>query len=60
MGRAALAAVAKPSDPDGFYAAKAVSARFFGEQILPLAAGLEAAVTAGPDDLFALTPAQLR
>ena len=39
--------------------AKIVSARFFGEQILPAAIGLEAAVTAGADDLFALTPAQL-
>ncbi len=60
LGRAALAAGAHAeADPDGFYAAKRVSARFFGEQILPLATALESAVTAGPDDLFALTPAQL-
>ncbi len=54
-----LAMVAdKATDPD-FAAAKKVSAKFFGEQILPTAAGLLGAVTAGADDLFALTPAQL-
>ena len=42
-----------------FYEAKLVSAKFFGEQLLPEAAGLVGAVCAGADDLFALTPAQL-
>jgi 3-(methylthio)propanoyl-CoA dehydrogenase len=59
-GRAALVASAKSDDDtSGFYQAKTVSARFFGEQILPLATALESAITAGPDDLFALSPAQL-
>lgn len=47
-------------DPDGYYAAKVVSARFFGEQILPTANGLLGAVTAGTGDLFALNVDQLR
>ncbi|MGI9613236.1 MAG: acyl-CoA dehydrogenase [Acidimicrobiales bacterium] len=55
---AAEAMVAGDADRD-FYEAKVVSARFFGEQLLPTANGLEAAVTAGADDLFALTPDQL-
>jgi len=46
------------SDPE-FAAAKKVSAKFFGEQILPTAAGLHGAVTAGEADLFALSPSQL-
>ncbi len=36
-----------------------VSARFFGEQILPTAVGLMGAIEAGADDLFALAPAEL-
>jgi 3-(methylthio)propanoyl-CoA dehydrogenase len=60
MGRLGLAAAAKTDDPQGFYQAKLVSARFFGEQILPTVIGLEAVVTAGVDDLFALRPGQLR
>ena len=62
MGRLALAAAAADgaSDPDGFHQAKVVSARFFGEQILPTVIGLEATITAGAGDLFALTPDQLR
>ena len=63
VGRLGLAAQAKSSAPDGadgdLHQAKIVSARFFGEQILPTVLGLEAAITAGPDDLFALTPDQL-
>ncbi len=39
--------------------AKLVSAKFFGEQLLPAATALEGAVTAGAGDLFALTPDQL-
>ncbi len=57
--RAAIAASGMTSDPDGFYEAKIVSAKFFGEQILPGAAALESAVTAGAGDLFALKPSQL-
>ena len=46
--------------PDADFAeAKTVSARFFGEQILPTANGLLGAVTAGAGDLFALTAKQL-
>jgi acyl-CoA dehydrogenase len=41
------------------YEAKVVSARFFGEQLLPTAVGLERAVTAGAEDLFALSVDQL-
>ena len=37
-----------------------VSARFFGEHILPNAVGLMGAIEAGADDLFALAPAELR
>ncbi|MCP5032929.1 MAG: acyl-CoA dehydrogenase [Actinomycetia bacterium] len=64
MGRLGLAAVEAGDDmangPDGFHRAKVVSARFFGEQIVPTVVGLEAVVTAGADDLFALSPDQLR
>ena len=60
--RAALAARAvadRDGDPDGFYAARVASARFFCEQMLPEARGLLPAVTAGASPLYALTPAQL-
>jgi hypothetical protein len=60
--RAALAAgriTTQHGDPDGFHAAKIVSARFYGEQLLPRARALLPAVTAGSTDLYALTPAQL-
>ncbi|MEM9653262.1 MAG: acyl-CoA dehydrogenase [Actinomycetota bacterium] len=59
LAKGALAAREQTDDPDGFYAAKIVSARFFGEQILPGAAALEGPATAGADDLFALSPSQL-
>jgi len=65
MARLALAAVkagseaTEGSDDADFYQAKVVSARFFGEQILPTVIGLEATVTAGAADLFALSPDQL-
>ncbi len=58
-GRAAVLASAHDTDPDGFYAAKVTSAKFFGEQILPTATGLVGAVCAGAEDLFALSAAQL-
>jgi alkylation response protein AidB-like acyl-CoA dehydrogenase len=44
---------------DGFLAAKVVTARFYAEQLLPQVHGLVGAVTAGADDLYAVTPAQL-
>ncbi len=56
LGKAAL--VASGHD-DEFHRAKVVSARFFGEQILPTAVGLLAAVLAGDDDLYALDAAAL-
>jgi hypothetical protein len=60
LARAALAATtANDADEAAFRHAKVVSARFFGEQILPTAVGLLSAITAGSADLFALTPDQL-
>jgi hypothetical protein len=56
MAKGALAAVDRDDD---FHRAKVVSARFFGEQILPTVSGLVGAVEAGADDLYALTPSQL-
>ncbi len=59
-GKAALAARASldagsVSDDDRvFYESKIVSARFFGEQILPSTSGLAVTVMAGSDDLFAI------
>jgi 3-(methylthio)propanoyl-CoA dehydrogenase len=44
---------------DDFREAKVVSARFFGEQILPSVHGLLPAVQASADDLYALSAAQL-
>ncbi len=54
-----LAMKADASGDADFAAAKKVSAKFFGEQILPTAAGLHGAVTAGEADLFALSASQL-
>ena len=62
LARAALAAGADAgggADEAAFRHAKLVSARFFGEQILPTATGLLGAITAGSADLFAIAPAQL-
>ncbi len=61
VAKAALAAaeLADGDLPDGYAEARMVSAKFFGEQILPSVLGLEHAVTAGADDLFALSPHQL-
>jgi acyl-CoA dehydrogenase len=52
MGRAALAALAAPSDvkPE-FVTEKVLTARFYGEQILPLANGMVSAVKGGADIL---------
>jgi len=43
---------------EAFLAAKRTTARFYATQLLPQAAGLTGAVTAGFDDLMALAPAQ--
>ncbi len=59
LAKAALAAGEQTDDPDGFYRAKVVSAKFFGEQLLPGATALEGPATAGAGDLFALDPSQL-
>jgi 3-(methylthio)propanoyl-CoA dehydrogenase len=57
MARSALAA---PAAGDSEVAeTQLVLARFYAEQLLPAVAGLAGAATAGADDLFALTPAQL-
>jgi 3-(methylthio)propanoyl-CoA dehydrogenase len=44
---------------EAFLEARITVARFYAEQLLPQVHGLVGAVTAGADDLFALTPAQL-
>jgi len=58
-GLLAKAAAAAAGADDGFHRAKAVSARFFLDQIVPMAVGQLPAVLASADDLDALTPAQL-
>jgi hypothetical protein len=60
LTRSALAAAALRAGDGGgfsddFLAQKLVTARFFATQVLPRAAGLLPAVTAGPADLFAAT-----
>ncbi|MGZ4709498.1 MAG: acyl-CoA dehydrogenase C-terminal domain-containing protein, partial [Acidimicrobiales bacterium] len=62
MARQALAAKAIIDQGTGDTAqarAKLVTARFFAEQLLPAVKGLQAPVTSGPGDLFAIDPAQL-
>jgi len=62
MARSALTAVhllAAGSTDIPFLEAKIVTARFFAVHLLPQVKGLLPAVTAGKDDLLALTPAQL-
>ncbi|GAC1592966.1 MAG: acyl-CoA dehydrogenase [Acidimicrobiales bacterium] len=58
MARQALAVTRLPAG-DPYYEAKAITARFYCEQLLPQARGLLAAVTAGSRDLFALEPSAL-
>jgi alkylation response protein AidB-like acyl-CoA dehydrogenase len=60
LTRSALAAAALRAGDGGgfspeFLAQKVVTARFFATQVLPQAAGLLPAITAGPADLFAAT-----
>jgi 3-(methylthio)propanoyl-CoA dehydrogenase len=59
-GLLAKAVIAADELDDEFGRAKVVSARFFGEQILPSVHGLLPAVEASADDLYALSAAQLR
>jgi len=60
LAKGALAAAGGVGGFDaGYLASKVTLARFFGEQILPSVSGLLPAVTAAPDVLFDLTPAQL-
>ena len=57
MTRAALAAeqrLADGSDDDGFYHAKIITARFFGDHYLPRASAHLAIIKAGPDSTMAL------
>jgi 3-(methylthio)propanoyl-CoA dehydrogenase len=58
-GLLAKAALAALEHDDDFHAAKAASARFFGEQVLPTTGGLLAAVISSSDLLFQLTFNQL-
>jgi hypothetical protein len=53
LTRAALAARTATGFDAGFLDQKLVTAHFFATQILPQAAGLAPAVTAGAGDLFA-------
>ncbi|MEJ7582922.1 MAG: acyl-CoA dehydrogenase [Acidimicrobiales bacterium] len=62
MARSALVARRQLEDGTGetaFLEAKVVTARFFAQHLLPQVRGLLSAVTAGKDDILALTPAQL-
>jgi len=63
MARQALAAKAAldsatPGEAE-MLAAKVVTARFYVEQLLPAVSGLASPVTAGHEDLFAVSPADL-
>ena len=58
-GLLAKSALTASSRDDDFHRAKVVSARYFGEQILPTVAGLLPTIEAGADDLFLLSPVQL-
>ncbi len=57
IARERLAAGASGPDRD-FYAAKVVTAKFYAEQVLPLATAHLRAIQAGPDILLALTDDQ--
>ncbi|MDX1620983.1 MAG: acyl-CoA dehydrogenase C-terminal domain-containing protein, partial [Nitriliruptorales bacterium] len=53
-----LAGDADPAEA-AFYAQKVATARFYADNLLPLARGLVPAVTAGADELFAIEAAAL-
>ncbi len=60
LGVEALAATQAAAPlPAGFAEAKVATARFFAHHILPTGHGLLPTITAGKDDLFALTADQL-
>jgi len=59
LAKSAIAASAADDFDGAFLAARITSAKFFGEQILPTATGLLAAVTSPADDLYALAADQL-
>ena len=58
MARQALAVTRLPAG-DVYYEAKAITARFYCEQLIAQARGLLPAVTSGSRDLFALAPSAL-
>nr|WP_199067347.1 acyl-CoA dehydrogenase [Chromobacterium sp. ASV5] len=61
LGRAALIARQKLADGDldaDFLEAKIVTARFYGEHLLPQVSGLAAAITQGADSVLALPESQ--
>ena len=57
MAEVAGAKVAAGEDPDGFYAAKVTTARFYMERVLPQTAALVAQVMAGGASMMALEDA---
>ncbi|MBT3373762.1 MAG: acyl-CoA dehydrogenase [Rhodospirillaceae bacterium] len=62
LAKGALAAAALADQPGAdtpFLAGRVATARFFGEQILPQAPALLAAITAGAEPLYAIPPEQL-
>jgi 3-(methylthio)propanoyl-CoA dehydrogenase len=58
MAKQALAAHAATNDPDGYYAAKLVTAQFFFEQVLVSVEGLCQQAIAGSSSIMALRPEQ--
>ena len=58
-GLLAKSVVTASERDDDFHRAKVVSARYFGEQILPTVTGLLPAIQSNADDLYALTYTQL-
>jgi hypothetical protein len=62
VAKGALAAAALAAQPDAdtpFLAGRIATARFYGEQILPQAPALLAAITAGSEPLYAIPAEQL-
>ena len=57
MAEIAAGKVAEGADPDGFYAAKLATARFYMERVLPETGGLFAQVMAGGASIMALDEA---
>jgi hypothetical protein len=61
MGRSAVIAAARLAAGEGdasFLEAKRVTARFYGEHLLPRAGACLAAIEAGPETMMALSPEQ--